>query len=383
MGVAVCATLVVAAALNLREAVAGPSTGLTGTDADRGADSKSPVFVSAEEPTRREAPFRLCFLDSEPLLADTCKLLLQAGFPESTVAVYEKLVRAHNLSGNRVDRSRFPGLRDGFYEFASLEEMVSRLDRPFGQTPANPVHAQHSLTCFDVVALLLQGRGCGVPRLEETFSTSGIVLTAGAAPLRIGDYGTWYSNCRWLLYPESAYEQLVGRRRTIDEEQLNLALRAARSVDSALSSPDAMARESFSVFLSGMKQSGFVFPQQCEVGIAFFARPKAGYVFADHAFLCIRRHGRLICLEKVGSPGPYVRAEFASEDDLGRFVSWDELQAIRHSSDGADQSSVAVSLNDRLIGLWCGKDSKGRDTRLPQPVTAAHQPAVGSRRQQS
>lgn len=325
-----------------------------------------------QEPALRDEFFRLSFLDSETVLADTCKLLQQAGFPDSTISTYNKLVRAHNLNGNRVDRSHFPAERNGFYEFTNLQQLIASLDRPLGQTPSNHTLSQNTLTCFDVVALMLQGEGCQLPRLQAEFSTVGIVLATPESGAHRVSYGAWYANSKWLLYPEKGYEQLVGRPRTTDEEALNLALRAARSVEPDASTPEAMVRQSFLKFLNGMKRGEFVFPRECEVGLAFFARPGAGYVFADHAFLCFRRNNRLICLEKVGSPGPYVRAEFSSEADLGRFVSWDELQAIRHSSSSGDDSAVAVSLNERVVGLWSGKDSKGRDVQLPQPVTAQH-----------
>ena len=67
---------------------------------------------------------------------------------------------------------------------------------------------------------------------------------------------------------------------------------------------------------------------------------------------CIRSRGRLVCLEKNGSPGPYVRAEFRSEKDLAEYVSWSMLEDARRFKTDYPGGGVLVSLNDRLIGVY-------------------------------
>src|ERR1035441_9954479 len=81
------------------------------------------------------AAFRLSFLDQEPVLEDTAQLLRQAGVSGDCASTFEKLVQHHNLNGNRVDRSKFPKAKGGFYEFRDLADFTNRLRAVFHWTP--------------------------------------------------------------------------------------------------------------------------------------------------------------------------------------------------------------------------------------------------------
>ncbi len=94
-----------------------------------------------------------------------------------------------------------------------------------------------------------------------------------------------------------------------------------------------------------------MFPAEFKLGLAFFVNPERDWAYADHAFLCFADGNRLVCLEKVSSRGPYLRAEFGSGEDLARFVSWEELQPSNAPNYHERGSSVAVSFNDRLLGV--------------------------------
>ena len=43
------------------------------------------------------------------------------------MAAFRKLVQQHNNWGNRVDRTKFPPLRGGYYEFRNLGDLTNRL----------------------------------------------------------------------------------------------------------------------------------------------------------------------------------------------------------------------------------------------------------------
>jgi hypothetical protein len=296
---------------------------------------------------------RLSFVESEAVLEDTCRLLAQHGFPPETAQTFRQLVHGHNQPGNRVDRSRFPASQADWYEFRDLEDLTCRLVCPLSQTPATTTNSveENTLTCFDFVSLLLHGAGWQVPTLAVDFESNGFVLATTIGVRRSIGYPEWSAASRSLLYPENSYEHLVGRARSDPEALLNLTLRAAVQIQ-ASSSVQVLARDAVSRGSAALKHSGFAFPTEFELGLAIYVNPERDWAYADHAFLCFTNGSRLVCLEKVGSRGPYVRAEFGSEQDLARFVSWDELQPSNAPDYHERGSSVAVSFNDRLIGVW-------------------------------
>jgi hypothetical protein len=297
--------------------------------------------------------FRLSFLESDVVLEDTCRLLARHGFPPETVQIFRRLARGHNQHGNRVDRTRFPESQAGWYEFRDLDDLTRRLACPLGQTPATTTNSveENTLTCFDFVSLLLHDAVHQVPTLARDFESNGFVLATSMGLRRSVGYPEWSAAFRSLLYPENGYVYLVGRARSEPEALLNLTMRAAVQIQ-ATNSVQAMARDAVSRLSAALKRSGFVFPTEFTLGLAFFVNPERDWAYADHAFLCFANGNRLVCLEKVGSRGPYVRAEFGSAEDLARFVSWDELQPSNAPNYHERGSSVAVSLNDRLLGVW-------------------------------
>ena len=104
--------------------------------------------------------------------------------------------------------------------------------------------------------------------------------------------------------------------------------------------------------MKNLKQDGFTFPHACKLGLGLYVNLEHRYVKADHAFICIPQNDRLICLEKNGSRGPYVRIEFSSENDLGAYMSWSLLQDATNPKECDYGSAVLVSLNDRLVGVY-------------------------------
>jgi hypothetical protein len=288
-------------------------------------------------------PFKVSFLESEPPLEDTCQLLTKSGFPDATVAIFKNLVRFYNENGNLVDRAKFPPARGGYYEFQNFDDYTNRLLCPLFRTPAK----QKTLVCFDMVCLLLHDAGYCVPALKQDFESKGILLLrTNVAPASVS-YEEWHGGVQWLLPTEKDYEFIVGRTRSKSEGLLNQGFRAARRASTVGLNCGEIFSNSFPVFVSGLKRSGFVFPTNFMVGFVFVAHPDLKCVWADHAFLCFSHDGKWICLEKDGM-GPYIRAEFGSAEDLGHFVMADYLMEPR-------EDPLAVSLNDRLIRLWSGK----------------------------
>jgi hypothetical protein len=252
-----------------------------------------------------------------------------------------------------VDRTQFPENHAGWYEFQDLDDLTRRLACPLSQTPATTTNSvdENTLTCFDFVSLLLHDAGYQVPTLARDFQSNGFVLATTIGVRRSIGYPEWSAASRSLLYPENGYDYLVGRARRDPEALLNVTLRSAVQIQ-ATNSVQLLARDALSRHSAALKRSGFVFPTEFKLGLAFFVNPERDWAYADHAFLCFTNGNHLVCLEKVSSCGPYVRAEFGSGEDLAEFVSWEELQPSKAPNYRERGSSVAVSFNDRLLGVW-------------------------------
>lgn len=291
------------------------------------------------------APFRLSFLDERSALADTCQLLKQRGFSDDSVASFQKLVEHHNRHGNRVDRTRFPPPRDGFYDFNELGDFTNGLRTPFSLTPTDHSLAQDTLLCYDVACLLLHGAGYGAPDFEKDLMSRGIVFSeAGPTAFRSA-----YSS---VMFPGQGYKRLVGKPRSEAETQLILSITATRGVTAADPLSEEAWRSAFATWVRGLKEGGFIFPREFKLGMRFFVQPKLRYLWTNHAFFCFPENGRLICLEKNGSPGPYVRAEFKSEEDLAAYMRWAMLEDRKNPKLPIYGSPVLISLNDQLIGVY-------------------------------
>ena len=83
-----------------------------------------------------------------------------------------------------------------------------------------------------------------------------------------------------------------------------LGVRVGRGITGPDPANETAWRAAFATFVSGLKAGGFVFPQKFKLGLGFYVNVKARYFGADHAFICIPKGGRMIYLEKNGSPGP-------------------------------------------------------------------------------
>lgn len=295
------------------------------------------------------AEFRLSFLDAAPVLADTCQLLKETGFSEESVATFKKLVEQHNKWGTRVNRKRFPAPHEGYYEFRDLSDLTNRLQTLLHWTPLWPVLDQRSFTCFDAACMLLRGAGCESPDFEKDLKARCVVLWKEGPE-------TFRSQYKSVLIPERDYRYLVGRPRSEAETQLVLSVRAWRTITATNLMNEMAWREAFGTFVGGMKDGGFVYPQKFKLGLGFFVLLNSGesrvYLSASHAFICIPKGNRLICLEKNGSPGPYVRAEFECEEDLARYISWPMLEDAKHPKLGVRGCPVLVSLNERVLGVY-------------------------------
>jgi len=295
--------------------------------------------------------FRLSFLDAQPVLDDTGKLLQQAGFSEPTVQEFKQLVRHHNRSGHRVDLRRFPAPKDGYYAFSGFPDFTNRMTTCFGRTPGDGTINENTLICFDVACLLLRGGGHAAPLLYENFDAKPIVAVSAEREVTPAVLASFRAGVG-LLSPANGYEYLVGRPRSEGETQLGLALRAPRRLRAGATDSDHGLRLICADLLQQIKADGFKFPTNAQLGLVFYVDLKRGFIKSDHSFICITQRSRLITVEKTSSTGPFVRAEFGNMDDIALYSSLGQREDTNNPKDVDFGSSVVVTLNENVIGTY-------------------------------
>jgi hypothetical protein len=290
-------------------------------------------------------------LDCNPALDNTCGLLKSAGFPEQTVNEFKHLVQYHNRDGNRVDVRKFPPPQDCYYQFDGIGDLTNRTVCYFDSTPGNGKIEQKTLVCYDVACLLLSGASAGAPRLYENFPTNSILAVSREREVSPAMLETFRKGTGSLSSLES-YRYLVGRPRGEAETQLGLALTAARKLPPGATDSDESLRAIHAELVRLLKADGFKFPTNCQVGLVYYIDVKRGFILADHAFICIPVGGRLVIVEKNSAAGPYVRADFGTEEDLANYSSLAERRDTSNPKDCDFGSSVVVALNERVIGMF-------------------------------
>jgi hypothetical protein len=294
------------------------------------------------------ADFRLSFLETESVLDDTCTLLKHTGVADKAVQTFRKVVIAHNKSGNRVDRTQFPPLQKGYYHFASFNDFTNRTACGFSETPGNDSLEQHTLMCFDVASLLLAASGCDAPALEQDFSDKGFVTITQEDRVTAASLGD-FQNAAGILFPANGYESLIGEPRSTIENRIGISIRARRVLPPGDGASDKYLKSVFTRHVQDMKRDGFLFPKDWRLGLGLVVNTNRGFVWGDHSFICIQKQGRFICIEKNGPKGPYVRAEFKSEKDVARYMSWDLLLDVSNPQTRNAGSPILISLNEQLI----------------------------------
>jgi len=297
------------------------------------------------------AEIRLSFIEHESVLTDTCQLLKAKGFAADSVAKFARLVRYHNQPGNRVDRSKFPPQQNGYYHFDSFKDLTNRTTCGFSETPGSDVLPEHTLMCFDVASLLLKGLGHDAPHVADGFLEKGFLALAKngrVAPMALETFHA----ATGVLSPTNGYETLVGAPRSDAETRIGLSLRTKRRLPAGCTDSDKDLRAICADRIRAMERDGFRFPRNCQLGLGLVVNTKRGYVWGDHSFICIKRRGRFICLEKNGPKGPYVRVEFKTEQDMADYMGWDLLLDVSNPETAEAGSVVLVSLNERLLGIY-------------------------------
>ena len=99
------------------------------------------------------APVRASFLNDSKALSETIGLLRAADCTSDAVEAFRKAVERYNSSGIDLNVSAFPSLRQGFYSFGSVSQLVAALPHKLCDTK-HP----YEFNCFDTVIAITADR---------------------------------------------------------------------------------------------------------------------------------------------------------------------------------------------------------------------------------
>ena len=303
--------------------------------------------------TAAAGEIRISFLEDDQIRRDTCDLLKTNGVSEKVVEEFDRLVKIQNVAGNGVDTKLFPAIKNGWYEFHDLADLTSRQSCEFARVTGRP-----SLVCFDVLGMLLHGAGASADNLYENFQAKEILVVSPderdiqSAQMQI------YRTGMGLLTPPNGYEYFVGRSRSEAETKLDLSLRAPRRIRSEEVDTDNKLRARFAQHMKVLRQDGFEFPTNIQVGMVFYVDGRRGFMMSDHAFLCLKNGNKFTTVEKTSSRGPFVRGEFEDKADIAAYASMAERTDSNNPQDCDYGDTVVVSLNDQLIGIFRPKEPR-------------------------
>ena len=273
------------------------------------------VLVCAATAADSPAPVRVSFLDSEPVLRDTVRLLRAAGCDANNLERFARAVREYNSSPCPVDRSRFPPATNGLHSFASPADFVaalpghfSQIDRPFG------------MNCMLTVALIA---GSQMTVRPDARSLPGPFL---AAATRV-DGQPWLApvvslDDAWAVTYHTEYFASVTNIVGADFSERHGPLVA--SIHSFHALPVATNEKQLPLNLMAALSNdwarvGLTFPK----GLKLVLLHRATLVFpaavTDHAGLLVPRDCGVTYLEKAGGRGPFIRMDLVREDDVSLY----------------------------------------------------------------
>ena len=254
------------------------------------------------------------------------------------------------------DLSKFPRKTSGFYIFTNVDTLNQAIPDPFcSRVTTNDVF-HNSLVCLDLVVLLIKDAGAKAPRLREGFASKCFAWDDDLGTAQEPNYVikpvtsySFYRNGRTLLYPTNGYIWITGLARSGAEEDLAVSLMGRRLFPGRFEDTDEAVKSLFATWNELRRKDGLTFPQKIKVVSCGYIPMKYKYWAIDHMGIYMENKGRLVYLEKNGPRGPFMRVDFQSKEDLGKFVANKLLPDSRDPKEMNYQAPIFVSVNDELI----------------------------------
>ena len=297
---------------------------------------------------------RVSLLDDAVVLNETAALFLKNGSSAESIQAFKKAVRFHNA--NLFDLSKFPRKLDGLYSFQNVNALRISIADPFCEKGKADDMPHNSLECLDVAVLLIKDTEAKAPKLTEDFPAKCFAKYENRGSKEKPDYAinsvtsySFYEHGRTLLYPTNGYTWITGLNRSAAEEYIAVSLKGERSLSGEYQDTDDAIRSLFATWNALRKRDGLEFPKKIKVVECGYIPMRFRYWAIDHVAVCVEEGGKLVCVEKNGPHGPFMRIDFNNEMEVGQYMAGKLLPDSRDPKEINYQAPVFISVNDQLI----------------------------------
>lgn len=314
------------------------------------------TIVALVVSTASASEIRVSLLDDASVLDETAQLLERNGSSAESIEAFKRAVRFHHT--DLFDGSRFPARAAGYYLFKNVDALNVAMPDPFcEQTKTNDL-SHNSLVCLDVAVLLVRDAGAGALLLRDNFAEKHFAKRKNestqnrtASQITSVTNFSFYQDGRTLMYPKTVYTWITGLARMEREVDLAVSLKGERRLPDTYNDTTAPLQKMFSDWNALRRKDGLKFPDKIQIITGGYLSVHDRYVTIDHIAICVRDGSRIVFLEKNGPRGPFLRADFNSEDEITRYFVHKLLPASHDSSSANFNEPVFVSINDRLLAI--------------------------------
>jgi hypothetical protein len=326
--------------------------------------AKSKARAKAPEDRERSLdgfhPVRFALLNEPAALADTMRLLRDAGCERQALASFESL--ASDRTRGNVDLTGFPNATQGFYRFESIKALIDAV-------PASAFcgATNFDFNCFDA-AFLLAG-----PRLQTTLKPDD-----QAGPFLVLMHPTNAGSPPWMLpaaTPRDSfalqYEEYGQEYGKVSTPRFPQHMRDSRlCLTAALIGVNVLPKSALTncsagtvlpVLEAGWRRWGLRFPKEFEVLLLHLADGQL--LYTRHAGLVFPRGNELTYIEKTRGEGYFVRLDVSERRDI---FAWQWAQNAWTNT----AQKVFVTLNENIFELY----SSSRANADKRPVLS-HPPS--------
>jgi hypothetical protein len=271
------------------------------------------------------AEVRASFLQDTNSLRQTIEFLIKSGCTKQGTTVFEHAVHRYFEESFDLDLSKFPQPVGGFYQFASLSDLIPLVTNQLPRT-------EHSsdFSCVDAVIALADGhlrtalhpdQVVGAILVTAPYTNSELGLT-NAQAMRFAATPRDAFNLVRSSFPEEGRDPLFPifpeamRDSRICLEPLLLRWYPIP----ASGGEDHLETNILKVLQSTWQQETLKFPNRFEVVLFHIADPVDHTLRTFHAALLFRHKNGCTYIEKAGTNGPFVRIDVAATSDIAPWL---------------------------------------------------------------
>ncbi len=304
------------------------------------------------------SPIRVSFLHSDGILADTIDRLSSAGCSSEALAVFRSFALAECKSRELLS-VRSSTDEAGYYSFDGLDDLLSAGPPAYPSLVRSITRIRkHSLTCFDVAALILRDGPVSmagdrkIPRSENLAVLSSIE-SDGMARFQVRSATSRdYLGGVGLLSSIDSYQRATGwRERSMGEENLALILRAPHLISGHYANAEAPLRRLMSLRMEQWERSGAVFSPGIQVVLSHYVDFKGRFIAADHIALAVPLDTGWMLIEKNGTMNPLVRIEFPTVDMLADYAMSCFDSDVYDPGSPLHEAAYIVTANDQILRI--------------------------------